>query len=119
MTAKKGQKAQKQPFFVWKKIVVRLVHLAITLFVTGSLFVKNTELRKALILKDYVPVALFASLTYASILFYFLTCLVDPGFVKAAADRDVESDATKTSTNSEVRLRYCEECQLEVGLCQF
>lgn len=121
LTVKKSQMAQKQSFFVWKKIVVRLVHLAITLFVTGSLFVKNTELRKALILKDYVPVALFASLTYASILFYFLTCLVDPGFVKAtsAADRDVESDAAKTNTNSEVRLRYCEECQLEVGLCQF
>lgn len=105
---------KKQPFFVWKKIIVRLVHLAITLFVTGSLFVKNTELRKALIMKDYVPVALFASLTYASILFYFLTCLVDPGYVQAG-DKDVESDA-KTNTNSELRLRYCEECELEQPL---
>lgn len=111
MTVKKSQKTQKLSFFVWKKIIVRLVHLAITLFVTGSLFVKDTELRKALILKDYVPVALFAALTYASILFYFLTCLVDPGYVKAV-DRDIESDA-KTNTNSELKLRYCEECQLE------
>ena len=41
-TKKDDPKRQKQPFFVWKKIVVRLVHLAITLFVSGSLFVKNT-----------------------------------------------------------------------------
>ena len=44
----------------------------------------HVELRRALILQDYLPVALFASITYASILFYFLTCLVDPGYVKVA-----------------------------------
>lgn len=28
-------------FFVWKKILVRSVHLFIVLFVTGSLLIKN------------------------------------------------------------------------------
>ena len=28
--------------FIWKKIIVRLVQLVLTLFVTGSLLIKNT-----------------------------------------------------------------------------
>ncbi len=39
---KKQKIPSKKKFFQWKKILVRTVHLAITLFVTGSLLVKNT-----------------------------------------------------------------------------
>lgn len=100
----------KKKFFQWKKILMRLVHLAITLFVTGSLLYKNTELHKELLMQNYVKVSLFVAITYSSIMFYLLTCLTDPGYVEPS-DNDCESNS-KPDGNSELRLRYCDTCQL-------
>lgn len=106
------EKEKKKNFFQWKKIMVRLVHLTITLFITGSLFIKNTELHKALLMKDYLYASLYVALTYSSIMFYFLTCLIDPGYVTTSeAVNDAESNNSK-ETNSTVKLRYCNTCNL-------
>lgn len=100
-------------FFQWKKIMVRSVHLILTLFVTGSLLIKNTELHRAILLKNYIHVSLFVAMTYSSILFYLLTCLVNPGYVEPN-DKDCENSSdTKNGTNSEVRLRFCDICEVK------
>lgn len=108
----KKEAAKKQDFFQWKKILVRLVHLAITLFVTGSLLIKNTELHKELLLQKYLKFSLFVALTYSSIMFYLLTCLTDPGYVKST-DKSDGNESNKTNTTSELTLRFCETCDLE------
>jgi hypothetical protein len=38
----KSEQQKDQKFFQWKKILVRSVHLLLTLFITGSLIIKNT-----------------------------------------------------------------------------
>ncbi len=40
-------------FFVWKKILVRSVHLFIVLFVTGSLLIKNETGNIRILLKKF------------------------------------------------------------------
>jgi hypothetical protein len=40
-------------FFVWKKILVRSVHLFIVLFVTGSLLIKNETGNIKILLKNF------------------------------------------------------------------
>lgn len=102
---------KEQKFFQWKKVLVRSVHLFLTLFITGSLIIKNTELHKSLLLKHYAYVSAYIFLVYSSILFYFLTCLTDSHYVKPSSE-DCESNK-KISTNSTVKLRYCDICNLE------
>lgn len=105
---KKDEMDEKRKFFQWKKISVRVVHLTITLFITGNLFIKNTDLHKALLMEHYAYVSLYVALAYASIMFYFLTCLSNPGYVSL----DHET-IDKPDTNSELTLRYCQTCEVE------
>lgn len=114
MAKRVGIETADRSFFVWKKILVRLVHLTITLFVTGSLFIKNTELHNELLSQNYIKSALFVAFTYASIMFYFLTCLIDPGYVTATDKEDGAGiNINKIDSNSDLKLRYCEVCDLE------
>lgn len=44
-------------------------------------------------------------------MFYFLTCLIDPGYV-TVSDKE-EGKTTNIDSNSDLKLRYCQVCELE------
>ena len=101
--------AGENAFFRWKKMLVRSFHLFIVLFISASLFIKDTgktggsvrcehpnrslasfrfvcvELRRSLVLRNHTYYLTYSSIVYASLLFYFATCLTSPGYVKRPA----------------------------------
>ncbi|CAF0913687.1 unnamed protein product [Brachionus calyciflorus] len=98
-------------FCQFKKIFVRTSHMFLVLFVTGNLFVQNTKLRDALILRDYTYLFCFVGLTYTSLLFFFLTCLKNPGYVEknqAEGSKNLHKEGLPN-----IKLRFCTYCQLE------
>ncbi|RNA23020.1 putative palmitoyltransferase ZDHHC12 [Brachionus plicatilis] len=102
---------EKKKFFNCKKICVRTAHLLLVLFVTGNLFFQNTKLRDALIQRDYVYLFCFVSLTYSSLLFFFLTCFKNPGYVEkqqVECRRNFQNDGLPN-----IKLRFCTYCHLE------
>lgn len=120
-------------FFKWKKIFVRSVHLLTVLFMTASMFIKDTDLKTALDERDYAYFVPYLAMVYLSLLFYFLTCLTSPGYVKRKMDpdqsmEDLERSQSHHSEETEsprsavpdqpfepapaIKLRFCDICKI-------
>lgn len=111
------EREEKESFFKWKKIFVRSSHLTLVLFITTSLLVNNTKLNEALVDKNYPYLVIYILLTYLSILFYFMTCMMNPGYVRTDVESKFSVDSNTTKViSSQVRLRYCDYCKIDQPL---
>jgi len=107
-------------FFIWKKILVRTVHVFLMLFVTLTLFLKRTDLRTALVDRNYLYLFFYVGAAYSSLLFYFLTCFKNPGFLENlntynGNDKEKNLEILRVCDFCNViqplRSRHCEDCQ--------
>ena len=75
-------------------------------------------LREALMFDDYVYLYSYVTLTYASLFFYFLTFLMNPGFVDPMPqnETDINLNIELKSIMVKIKSRFCETCELEQPL---
>lgn len=117
------------------KLCVRCVHTVLCLAIPATLFIKDSALRRSLIdMEDPVYGLLYILLLTFSLVMYYTTCNVDPGYINLKTyihkkdimnnNTDDEDDIVDTSNESSSMInsmdkikdntyRYCDYCEIQ------
>ncbi|CAB4018107.1 probable palmitoyltransferase ZDHHC12 [Paramuricea clavata] len=100
--------------FSWDRLFIRALHVSLTTFVITVLILKDTELRKSLMLLQWYYLLPYFFILTSSTLFYFIAGSVDPGFVANDTDNVimVAYEKTKEDLTEEGEPLISESCEV-------
>ncbi|XP_067826057.1 palmitoyltransferase ZDHHC12-A [Heptranchias perlo] len=112
------------PNFLSAGLLVRILHAAMTWAVTLILFLYETDLRRSEERGEFLQPITFLLLVLCSTLLYFITSLMDPGYVTSDDERKTQVGGTNQGAGDEKeqmipviqkaqRLRRCGYCMVQ------